>query len=407
MADLNDDGVYDLVLPQHNEEVPRVCYGRPGGTYQPGERLLPYVADVHGIAAGDTTLDGKMDLLVTLGGAFGREPQPPVFYRRTRRAAYKNSTAVAGLDTHGGRGRSPRFVDLDGDGDLDLILFHYIVLVGPGPRQVVYENVGGGAYKYRPNTGLQHGTGEQLLLTDMDGDGQTDIISFPWFRIYRRVAPFQFVDDTTWRLRDLPGPAERLFPTFWVAELDFDNDGRWDLYLVRGSQPDVLLRNVGGHYTDVTAAAGLTDWASTTGATVADFDNDGYEDILVSRTARRAGGKRPPDVLYWNRGDGTFERVTSHGAWPPWSAATATGDAAQAYDADGDGRVDVLVGYGDRDNRSHAGPWRLYRNTLPWCGGCATKGGAVADSVRVRWSDGSASRAWTGVAAGQLITIGR
>lgn len=169
----------------------------------------------------------------------------------------------------------PLFVDLDGDGDLDLVVFHYTVLVGPGPRQRVFENVGGGSFKYRSDTGLEHGTGERLLLTDVDGDGDADIISLPWFRVYRRVGPFWFVDDTHSRVGGLPGRSDRLFPTFCVVELDFDNDGQWDLYLVPGKHPVVLLRNAGGHYEDVTAATGLTDWAPTTGVTVADFDNDG------------------------------------------------------------------------------------------------------------------------------------
>lgn len=134
---------------------------------------------------------------------------------------------------------------------------------------------------------------------------------------------------------------------------------------------------------------------------------------MVFRTAQPGGGIRPPDVLYWNRGDGTFERVIYHGATPPRFAAYATGDAGQAFDGDGDGRVDVLVGYGHRDDLAHAGPWRLYCNVLPWCNGCARgvrgRGGGwplrgrraghwLAIRVRRSWSRSAA-------AAGAVVTV--
>ncbi|GAB0491508.1 hypothetical protein MMPV_002762 [Pyropia vietnamensis] len=410
VADVNDDGVYDLVLPTHNQGVLKLWYGKRGGTYQRGVRILPYTSDVHGVAAGDTNLDGTLDLLVTLGGAFGRLPRPPVFFRRTQGNKYTNSTDAAGLSERGGRGRSPRFVDLDGDGDLDIILFHYTVLMGSGPRQVVFENTGKGTFTYRPGTGLENGTGEQMLLTDMDGDGDTDLVSFPWFRLYERVGPFQFQDKTWARVGRVTGPSNLLFPTFWVVELDFDNDGKWDLFVVRGTEPDVLLRNLGNRYQDVTARSGLIDWAVTTGATVADFDNDGYEDLLVFRTALPGSETRPPDVLYWNRGDGTFEKTIYHGAQPPLSVASATGDSGQAFDVNGDGRVDVLVGYGDRDDKSRTGPWRLYRNVLPWCDGCADGRGS-SGSLRGRraghWLAVRVRRSWTlsASAAGAVVTV--
>lgn len=410
IADLNDDGVYDLVLPTHNQGVLKLWYGNRGGTYQRGVRLLPYTGDVHGVAAGDTNLDGTQDLLVTLGGAFGRFPRPPIFYRRTQGNKYTNLTHAVGLSERGGRGRSPRFVDLDGDGDLDIIVFHYKVLVGNGPRQMVFENTGKGQFKYRSGTGLEYGTGEQMLLTDVDGDGDTDLISFPWFRVYKRVGAFRFEDNTFARVGRLAVPRNRLFPTFWVVELDFDNDGKWDLFVVRGTQPDMLLRNVGDRYEDVTIRAGLNDWAVTTGATVADFDNDGHEDLLVFRTALPGEKKRPPDMLYWNRGDGTFQQTIYHGAQPPRPVASATGDSGQAYDVDGDGRVDVLVGYGDRDDKTRTGPWRLYRNVLPWCKGCANGRGS-SGSLRGRraghWLAVRVRRSWnlSAPAAGAVVTV--
>src|SRR5258708_34107867 len=67
------------------------------------------------------------------------------------------------------------------------------------------------------------------------------------------------------------------------------------------------------------------------GAGVADYDNDGHPDLFVAGVGR--------NILYRNRGDGTFEDVTAkagiHGE--PWSVA------AGGFDYDGDGRLDLFV----------------------------------------------------------------
>src|SRR5437867_3433002 len=77
-----------------------------------------------------------------------------------------------------------------------------------------------------------------------------------------------------------------------VAFLDYDADGDLDVLLVTGSTFDRLpaggdqmvrlFRNDGGRFTDVTAASGLTRRGWGTGVCVADYDNDGFEDIYVT-----------------------------------------------------------------------------------------------------------------------------
>ncbi|MGH9362444.1 MAG: FG-GAP repeat domain-containing protein, partial [Thermoanaerobaculia bacterium] len=126
-----------------------------------------------------------------------------------------------------------------------------------------------------------------------------------------------------------------------VVLFDADGDGDLDLYFANGSlldlpagEPpprDALYRNQGGlRFSDVTRAAGLGDAGWSCGAAAADVDNDGDQDLFVANLG--------PDVLYLNRGDGTFEERQGSGAEDPrWGASASFGDV------DGDGLVDLYV----------------------------------------------------------------
>jgi hypothetical protein len=127
------------------------------------------------------------------------------------------------------------------------------------------------------------------------------------------------------------------------AIFDYDGDGRPDLFLVNGmfldgrprdQQPHHALyhNDGGGHFTDVTARAGVGGPSYGMGCAVADYDGDGRPDLYVTAY----GG----NTLYHNNGDGTFTDVTARagvraGGWCT-SAAWA--------DYDGDGDLDLYVG---------------------------------------------------------------
>jgi hypothetical protein len=169
-----------------------------------------------------------------------------------------------------------------------------------------------------------------------------------------------------------------------VALFDYDNDGDLDVYVVQGApiDPDArpatgnrLFRNDGvvagvPHFTDVTEQAGLGMKAVGMGVAVGDVDNDGWLDVYVT-----AFGS---NVLYRNRGDGTFVDVTAqaHVDDPRWTTSAAFID----YDRDGDQDLFVAnyVAFTKPGNKvctDHAGardycppgayapvPTRLFRN---------------------------------------------
>jgi hypothetical protein len=119
-----------------------------------------------------------------------------------------------------------------------------------------------------------------------------------------------------------------------LALLDYDRDGDPDLFVTaRGGTSNKLFRNRGnGVFDDVTAAAGLSLTNESTGAYVADLDNDGWQDLLVLA--------RLDTRIFRNRGDGTFEDLTSRSTWDRrrWAMAASFAD----FDHDGD--LDIYIG---------------------------------------------------------------
>ena len=140
---------------------------------------------------------------------------------------------------------------------------------------------------------------------------------------------------------------ERLLPETMgsgAAFFDYDGDGDQDLYLVNSSHwpghagaseaLPALYRNDGhGHFSDVTAAAGLAQPAYGMGVAVGDYDNDGRPDLFLTNLGKNR--------LMHNLG-GRFEDVTA-------SAGVAGGEhdwstAAAFFDIDNDGDLDLYVG---------------------------------------------------------------
>lgn len=143
---------------------------------------------------------------------------------------------------------------------------------------------------------------------------------------------------------------------FGCSAADFDNDGDLDL-LVLCFGPDEFYRNNGdGTFTDISKQSGLDDPRWGLQAVWFDYNGDGLLDVYVVNYLKYDGTKIPfyaptgfpgpltyqgePDVLYRNKGDGTFVDVTQEaGLVNP----NGRGMGATVADLDNDGRLDVYV----------------------------------------------------------------
>ena len=125
-----------------------------------------------------------------------------------------------------------------------------------------------------------------------------------------------------------------------VSIVDFDRDGWPDIYVTNSCEgcKNALYRNLGdGTFKDVAGELGIADvnqpgTGVSMGAVWGDYDNDGYEDLLLIKWGR-------PELFHNDHGHG-FTRVTEQAGLPPWINA----NTAIWFDYDGDGLLDLFIG---------------------------------------------------------------
>jgi hypothetical protein len=184
--------------------------------------------------------------------------------------------------------------------------------------------------------GGSHSASTEVALVDEAASAEDPV----WFRDDTAQVGLDFVHEA--------GPVGRYFMPqsmgSGAALLDYDKDGRFDLYLIQNGGPGSPARNKlyhqrsDGRFEDVSAGSGLDIAGYGMGVAVGDIDNDGFVDVYVSQY----GGGR----LFRNRGNGTFEDITD-------SAGVQTlswGTSAAFVDYDRDGWLDlIVVNYVDYD----------------------------------------------------------
>ena len=177
--------------------------------------------------------------------------------------------------------------------------------VGQHPTQTRLQNIS-------REIGLDKtSAGRGTAVFDLNGDGYLDVViasNHAGMTVYRNNG------DGTFRDASVGSGLEYCYDTFAIAVGDYNNDGWDDLYVTRqGFYPgeSVLYRNNGdGTFTDVTKEAGLQDWGTAFCAQWVDYDLDGRLDLFLTHNQGRLADFAVPNRLFHNNGDGTFTDVT-------------------------------------------------------------------------------------------------
>ena len=290
-------------------------------------RKLKLIATmIGGVAMGDYDGDGRPDLYVTNSVSRWGKPNTDhcgrlyrnVSERGSRRDGGHFEDVTAKAEIHAcALGMGAFWADLDGDGRQDL----YLTNVGPN---AVWWNRGDGTFEEGKDTGLEDplfSVGAAFL--DYDGDGRLD------------VAVANYLDST---------------PEWEVSQKQFELRVPEDYV----GQPSHLYRNLGGRkFAAVTAEAGLAmppAETKTLGIAVLDYDGDGKPDLYFvnDRTSNR---------LFRNLGGGKFEETTAEtGTGTPAGSQAPAGMGAAIGDPFGGGRDSIFV------TNFGAEPNSLFRN---------------------------------------------
>jgi len=263
-------------------------------------------------------------------------------------------------------GSGAAFIDYNSDGLLDLF-----VLSGKGGTNRLYRNDGNGHFTdVTSETGLtSDGWSQGVCAGDFDNDGFPDLLVTSWggLALYRNIGGRRFENITKRAHLD----QSRTRYNTGCAFLDYDNDGRLDIFVANyvkfdfattpkpGENPycwyrdlpvncgprglpfdrNILYHNNGdGTFTDVSDASGISkpDQSYCLGVLTGDFNQDGRTDVFVACD-------QTPSLLYVNQGDGTFsEEALLRGAAFDENGKAMSGMGAASADYDGDGKPDIF-----------------------------------------------------------------
>lgn len=331
-----------------------------------------------GVAIGDYDNDGNEDLFLTYYGE-------NIFYKNNGNGTFSDLTRKAGFPTEYVRwGSGATFVDYDRDGFLDLFVANYLkfdvettpkpgkgnncfwkgIPVNCGPKglptdtNLLYKNNGDGTFTdVSEKSGVAKVTGRYsmtAIVTDFNNDGWADIYvacDSTSSTMYRNNKDGTFTDVSleSGTAYNEDGNTQA---GMGVTIGDFDNDGFPDIFKTHFADDlPILYKNSGkDFFDDASRMAGFdhtryVQW----GTGFADFDNDGWQDILtVTGNVYPEVEKffkqyphRSPRLLYQNLGNGRFKDVSDSAGTGISEPKSSRGSAYGDFDNDGD--VDVLV----------------------------------------------------------------
>jgi hypothetical protein len=261
-----------------------------------------------GVAVGDYDNDGLEDLYVTGYGG-------NTLYHNNGDGTFTDVTARAGVMSSGW-GTSAGFFDYDNDGKLDLFVCRYLEWSFDDNHFCGEHRPGGRSYCHPDNF-----PAVTNVLFHNNGDGTFTEVSAK------------------------SGIAAAQGKALGVTFADYDNDGWTDIYVANDSVACQLYHNNrNGTFSEVALAAGVGfnedgQTFAGMGADFADYDNDGFPDIVVTDLSNQRY------LLFHNNGDGTFTDVTTRSGLGSATLAYS-GWSTRFLDYDNDGWKDLFFAQG-------------------------------------------------------------
>lgn len=371
-GDLNNDGLLDLFLPNHETEsgvkeggiLPYIYINQGDGTFVDQiatSGITEQAIDTgawQGVSLGDYNGDGNLDIYISepsfQGG--GNAPTYDLLYKGHGDATweYVSDDPNVGIRLAREYGECSFFFDYDNDGHLDIFVKNFPNTILETAENILYHNDGDGTFTtIEGAAGLADAThgvtdGSIVSFADYDNDGLMDVAfsgnnSAEALYHHNKDGTFTEVTATAGLTPELNSQG--------LAWGDYNNDGLLDLYVSHGSssgngnQNNNLYRNNGdGTFTDVAAEAGADDGTDTWAALWGDYDNDGFLDLFVARPGTGIIGPGNANILYHNNGDGTFtDAATQEGVALEDGETTSAHKLAAWGDYNGDGYLDLCV----------------------------------------------------------------
>ncbi len=336
---------------------------------------------------GDINNDGFLDLIVPTHSS------APFVYLNNAGNTFTDIRATSGigpsdLDSLDWRGFA--FGDYDGDGNLDL----YIAETAVGraqKRDLLFKGHGDGTFENVTQVaGIEtsNALGQCAFWVDYDNDGKLDLFVKNWGsanRLYKNNGDGTFTESANSARLDKAASYRHLgaYHGTICSFADYDNDGFMDVAF--SGLKNALYRNNGSVFVNVSASAGIKALNDGRGIAWGDYNNDGLLDFYVSRKNTASQGDK--NSLYRNNGDGTFTNVAQEAGVIP------VGDTWTGVwgDYDNDGFLDLFVtdaGVSGVGNANH-----LYHNNGDgtFTDRAAEEGVALQDDVSLHkgaaWAD--------------------
>lgn len=392
-GDLNNDGLLDLLVPNHEAPsgvleggiYPYIYLNNGNGTFTDVSATSgvveqePDTGAWQGISLGDYDGDGNLDIFISEPPyQGGTDTTRNLLFKGNGDGTWEYVSASAGIIIARHYGECSFFVDYDNDGKLDLFVKNFPNRVGEIAENLLYRNNGDGTFSVIPGAGgladATRGATQGIICSfaDYDNDGFMDVAfsgndSPEALYHNNRDGTFSEVTDSSGLTPQSDSQG--------LAWGDYDNDGLLDLYVSRGSisgkgfLSNTLYHNNGnGTFSDVTTGSKTDDGTSTFAAVWGDYDNDGFLDLFVARPGAGVIGPGNANLLYHNNGDGTFTDVAAQEGVALENGETTSAHKLAAWgDYNGDGYLDLCVkdgiGPGLATGNANIGKHFLFKNS--------------------------------------------